>query len=283
MVISRSAAVSDSVGGHFVRVGDTPVYYEVLGAGPPLVLIHGLSGSGRWWAKNALALAKHHRVFVVDLAGFGRSCAAQRVVLDECGAFLAQWMDAVELVQASIVGHSMGGFIAASLAADAPDRVDRLVLVNAAVLPLSHADLILRFGLARVLLSISPGFLPVLMTDGWRAGPLSVVGAARDLLQADIRAKLSRIVAPTLLLWGANDRLLPPELGRQLQTALPNAQLEVIDGAGHNPMWDRPDSFNRSVLAFLALDSQDQYRVTGFRSRTLDVHTLPRTAMIGRC
>jgi len=236
----------------FAPAGDIPVYYEERGAGDPLILIHGLSASGRWWTRNISALAEHHRVYVVDLAGFGRSRAAQRPALGETGAFLERWMDSLNIERASLVGHSMGGAIAARLAADFPARVDRLVLVNAAALPLSRSGMVLRFGLGGVFRSVSPAFLPVVVADGWRAGPVSVIGAARDLLQADIRAKLSQIEAPTLVIWGERDRILPLALGEQLSTAIPDARLHVIRGAGHNPMWDRSAEFNEAALDFLA-------------------------------
>jgi pimeloyl-ACP methyl ester carboxylesterase len=238
--------------GRYAQVGDVSVYYEETGTGEPLVLVHGLSGSGRWWAKNVSALAERYRVYVVDLAGFGRSRAARRVALENSGVFLGRWMSSVGIERASIVGHSMGGLIAASLAADDPERVDRLALVNAAALPISRANVVLRFGLARELISLPPAFLPVMLTDGLRAGPVSVMGAARDLLHTDIRSKLNEVTSPTLIVWGARDQLLPLELGVQLSAAVPDARLHAIPNAGHNPMWDQPADFNRVILDFLS-------------------------------
>lgn len=238
--------------GRYVQVGDSSIYYETSGSGEPLLLIHGLSGSGRWWARNVAALGKSHRLYIVDLAGFGRSRSARPLPLTDTADFLTRCMDELGIERASIIGHSMGGAIAASLAADHHDRVDRLVLVNAAALPSRRRDLVLRFGSGQIIASLSPSFWPLLVTDGLRARPSSLLSAARDLLGADIRAKLDGITAPTLVVWGSNDRLLPLALGHQLTQAIPDARLRVIDGAGHNPMWDRSDQFNHATLDFLA-------------------------------
>ncbi|NJN19512.1 MAG: alpha/beta fold hydrolase [Oscillochloris sp.] len=94
-------------------------------------------------------------------------------------------------------------------------------------------------------------FLPVLLVDSLRAGPRTMISAIRQILNADISLRLGAIQAPTLVVWGQHDRLLPLELGRRIQAAIPDAQLAIIAGAGHNPMWERPAAFNRAVLAFL--------------------------------
>jgi pimeloyl-ACP methyl ester carboxylesterase len=78
-----------------------------------------------------------------------------------------------------------------------------------------------------------------------------MLGAIRQILGADITPRLGAIAAPTLVVWGEHDRLLPLALGRQIQARIPGARLEVIRGAGHNPMWERPAAFNAAVLAFL--------------------------------
>src|SRR5438552_2261132 len=119
-----------------VKIGPATIAYEVAGAGPAVLLVHGLSGSSRWWRRNICALTPHRRVYIIDLIGFGASRARHPFVLAEAAGYLAQWLDQLKLARVSLVGHSMGGLIAAELAADAPERVDRLVLVDPAALPL---------------------------------------------------------------------------------------------------------------------------------------------------
>ena len=233
------------------QVGAVPISYQVFGAGPPVVLVHGLSGSGRWWARNVEPLARWFRVYVVDLIGFGRSRDRHTFVLSEAAAYLTRWMDQLDIERASVVGHSMGGFIAADLAANFPDKVDKLVLVDAAALPFERGYAQHVLGLAWALRHMPVGFLPILFTDAWRAGPVTIWKAARELLGSDIRPKLAHIRAPTLVVWGEHDSLVPLDLGKRLRACLPGADLVVIESAGHNPMWDRAEAFNRVVVDFL--------------------------------
>jgi pimeloyl-ACP methyl ester carboxylesterase len=237
------------------RAEETPaaaIYYQVAGDGPPVVLVHGLSGSGRWWARNVDALATRYRVFVVDLLGFGGSRGAHPFLLRDAATHLAAWLEQLGVERASIVGHSMGGFIAADLAARYPTQVERLVLVDAVALPPDPRPLRHALGLGRALCRLPASFLPVLVADACRAGPRTIGTAARELLTMQDYPPLDRIEASTLVVWGEHDKLVPLELGRQLCERLPGAQLAVIPRAGHNPMWDRPTEFNHLVGAFLA-------------------------------
>lgn len=238
-----------------VRVGEAQIFYQTLGAGPPLVLVHGLSGSGRWWRHNVPALAQQFQVHTVDLIGFGDSRGSQRFVLAQAAALLARWMEQLELGPVGLIGHSMGGCIAADLAASFPAQVDRLVLVDAAALPLGRNYVRHAGGLVGALRYATLNFWPVLLADAYRAGPLTLLAAAHQLLGTDISARLSDIQAPTLIVWGEYDRLVPLSLGEQLHASLPGSQLVVLPGAGHNAMWDRPAAFNRAVLEFLAPSS----------------------------
>ena len=236
-----------------VRVGQATLAYRVVGQGEPVALIHGLAGSTRWWGGNIAALATHHRVYLVDLVGFGNSRGRTRFALAEAATILERWLDLLGQDRVALVGHSMGGLIAAELAADVPDRVSKLVLVNAAALPLDPRQVRRPLNLAWTLHQLPPRSLPILVDDARRAGPRTLWRARRDLLTADIRPKLGCIQAPTLLIWGAEDRLVPLSLGEQLQQAIPRAALAVIPNAGHVPMWERPQAFNQLVGAFLTL------------------------------
>jgi pimeloyl-ACP methyl ester carboxylesterase len=236
----------------YLDVSGARVYYQVAGSGDAVVLIHGLSGSGRWWRRNAPALAARFRVFVIDLVGFGRSRGPFK--LAEGTDVLADWMTQVGLRRAHLVGHSMGGYLAADLAASAADRdldVDRLVLVDAAAFPLGWRPVRHATSLLRAVRYMDPSFLPVLATDALRAGPRTLLLAAREVTETDLEARCAEIGAPTLVVWGEHDRVVPPAVGERLTECLPDAELVVIEGAGHNPMWDRPAAFNEAVLGFL--------------------------------
>lgn len=233
-----------------VSVGDADIYYEEGGRGRPLVLLHGLSGSGRWWRRNVPSLVEHFHVYIVDLIGFGAS-RGQPFLLHRAADLLVKWLDALALEEASFVGHSLGGFIAADLTVHHPGRVAQLVLVDAAALPIGRPLMRHGLDLARALRYMPLDFLPVLFQDAWRAGPRTLLSAMREIRQADLAEHLGEVTVPTLVVWGENDTLIDPLIGRELAASLPWAELVVIPGAGHNPMWDRPHRFNEVLVEFL--------------------------------
>ena len=229
-----------------------PVVVEEAGSGPPLVLLHGLAGSSRWWSRNVLALSQSHRVAVIDLPGFGTSPGHHRLDLDATASQLVATMDQLGMERASVIGHSMGGLIAGGLAAEHPGRVDRLILVDAAFLSLDRSAGRVLTGPARTLRWTDPSLLPVVIADGFRSGPMRLTDASIQLLRADWRSKLPRIEAPTLVIWGEHDKICPVRIGHRIVESVPGSRLVVIDGAAHNPMWEQADEFNRIVLDFLA-------------------------------
>ena len=235
---------------HRMQLGDVAIAFQSAGEGPPVVLVHGLSGSSRCWQHNVQALAQHFHVYVIDLAGFGES-RGQRFVLEVAARYLIEWMDRLEIGCASFIGHSMGGYITAAVAADYSTRVQRLVLVDAAVLPFNWMYLQFAQGLIRELLHLPWGFLPTLVLDALRAGPNTLWSALNEIMKIDLRQRLMQITVPTLLVWGERDELVPLSFGRQLASELPQSTLVTIAGAGHNAMWDCPMAFNSVTTHFL--------------------------------
>lgn len=240
-----------SVTRQWVRVGPASVYCERAGRGEPLILLHGLSGSSRWWARNIHELAQHFDVHAIDLIGWGHTRCEQSFVLREAAWHLVAWMDALDIERAAVAGHSMGGFIAADLAADYPDRVSSLVLVDAAALTFDAAGWPAAGEVLQALRYLPGALIQPLLLGALQAGPRTIFRAARELLGADIRRKLAAIAAPTLVVWGAHDPLIPLSVGRRLCQLLPAATLAIVEDAGHNPMWEQPRVFNRLVADFL--------------------------------
>ena len=97
-----------------------------------------------------------------------------------------------------------------------------------------------------------PSFLPVLVRDALRMGPATLLLASRDLLAGGAREDLRRIAAPTLMIWGENDTLVPPAIGDLLRAEIPDSRLLVLKGAAHVPMFDSPEDLDAALLAFLA-------------------------------
>lgn len=238
------------------RVGEYEIHAVEYGRGEPLLLIHGLSGSSRWWTRNVPGLAARYRVVVPDLIGFGRTRRpGRRLPTPEVVAdVLAGWMGARGIDRANLVGHSMGGQVGIHLAARCPERVDRLVLVDAAGIPRPFSPrTLLRFAAESAPLWRwgDPEFLPVIARDALTAGPWTIAQAITHILRDDVRPLLPQVQAPTLIVWGERDTLVPLTSAWEMRQAIPDVQLAVLRGASHNPMVDRPADFNRLVLRFL--------------------------------
>ncbi|HEX7051491.1 MAG TPA: alpha/beta fold hydrolase [Longimicrobiales bacterium] len=237
-------------------VGRFRLHSVHTGAGPPAVLLHGLAGSHRWWRTTIPALARTHRVHVPELIGFARNPAAGPLPdIARTAELIVEWLDALGIERPHLVGHSMGGQIAIHLAARQPDRVARLVLVDAAGIPRQRplAELV------RLLAELipppawgRPSFLPTIARDALRMGPLALAAAARRLLADDVRPLLPTIRSPTLLIWGRLDPLTPLDHAWTLADGIPDARLCIIPDAAHNPMVDRPEAFNEILTSFLA-------------------------------
>jgi pimeloyl-ACP methyl ester carboxylesterase len=237
------------------RLDHGPVVASQAGDGPPLVLLHGLAGSGEWWQRNLPALSDAFRVTAIDLPGFGSSHPTARLILDEVPAQVAALLGELGIERAHVMGHSMGGLVAAGLAADHPHRVDRLVLVDAGFLSLDPVWRHRISGPLRTLPWTSLSLLPVLVRDLFRSGPIRMARATAEVLRKDWRDKLPAITAPTLVVWGEHDHVCHPRIGEEIAAVVPDARLVVIRGAGHNPMWEKQAEFDREVLGFLRLGS----------------------------
>ena len=214
------------------------------GSGPPVVLLHGLSGSSRWWSRNVEALTKSHLVATADLGRFGR------LPFEEITALVARWLETFgEPVH--LFGHSMGGLIAIGVAAERPDLVRSLVLISAVGIPfklnpMPHMSVLSKppFGGPRIARLVVPDFI--------RTGPVAIAVAGTRVLLADVRERMNAIRVPTLLVWGENDPLVPLRYGEAMQQEIAGSRLEVIPRAAHVPMWDAPEAFNRVALDFLS-------------------------------
>ena len=238
---------------HHVRAGGARLHYLAAGEGPPLVLVHGLSASSRWWSRNIGALAASRRVYALDLVGFGRSWPKHRFSLDQATEAVLSWMDALGLQRADFCGHSMGGQLCIRLAATHPARVGRLVLVNASGLSLGAPALRLAWRCARSSGQTRFTFAPTVLRTTLQAGPLVLFGATRSLLRDDVGPLLAGgIAAPTLVVCGGRDVLIPLAVGRSLHRAIPGSRLEIVPDGGHNVMYERAPRFNSLVLDFLA-------------------------------
>lgn len=236
-----------------LRTDRLHIFYSEAGMGPPVILIHGLGASSRWWFPLYPQLSSDNfRALAPDLPGFGRS-PGPPLPLHRAGRSVIEFADRIGLGRFFLCGHSMGGVVAAHIAAEYGPRVRRLVLIDSAGIPANHTPRVIK----RLLQPWSwcpLRFYPTLVKDMLRAGPRSLVKALRYTNQSDIREELRRIQVPTLVIWGEKDRLLPLKDGDRLVSELGDARLETIAGARHIPMVSHPARVARLMVDFFGED-----------------------------
>ena len=216
--------------------------FAVVGQGDPLVLVHGLGGSPRWWEHNLELLGSRFELHLVDLP--------RRLALADAPSWLAGALAEAGLARAHVLGHSFGAAVAVRLAAERPELVDRLVLVSPAGLRSRRTLLGHALPLAASLRTAPRPFLRVIAGDALRAGPLALARTARDLLAGDTLDALRDVRAPTLLLFGRRDAVVPLSLADVYGRELRDSRLVVLD-TGHVPMAERPHEFDAAVADFL--------------------------------
>lgn len=266
--------------GRHVLVDDTRIRYIDTGADagkPPVVLIHGLGASIYSWRKTIAPVAvAGFRVVAFDNRGFGFSARPRSGYSNAAHARLVlALMDSLGIAEAVLVGHSMGGAIAAEAALAAPDRVRGLVLIDAAGYGLRYplllrvagwplvgplaAALRSRSWTARLLkgsygdaskvteADVDQYYAPVAEPDYGRA----LRGVAREFRFDALRGRLGAIEIPTLVLWGERDRIIPLAVGRRLAAELPRVAFIVMPGVGHAAPEEAPDAVNHWLTLFL--------------------------------
>jgi 4,5:9,10-diseco-3-hydroxy-5,9,17-trioxoandrosta-1(10),2-diene-4-oate hydrolase len=267
---------------HFAEVEGVKLHYHRLGNGAPLLLLHGGGpGASGWsnYSRNVEVLSKLFDLIIPDLVGYGRSDKPQ-LTGPRFGIYarsILGLMDSLGLAKAHVVGNSLGGGTALKMTLDAPDRVDRLVLMGPAGLiapttpmPTVGVRQIMEFysgaGPSREKLKsflqtmiYDPSFLTEdLLDDRYRAAtepgllanpPLGKGGPPP--VEALWREDLTRLAHQTLILWGREDRVNPLDMHLTLLAQLPNAQLTVFTRCGHWVQWERARAFNALVRAFL--------------------------------
>lgn len=269
----------------FAEVDGVRLHYQEAGASdaPAVLLLHGFTASNFVWKETLLPLAESgFRVIAPDLVGFGFSGKPRdgEYTIDAQARAVVGLMDALGVERAALVGSSYGGAVAATCALDYPERVARLVLVDAVINDHAKRSLLLRLaaspvvgdllsplmlGSRRLLRSqLRKGYAPENrhLFDEERASahrrPLFASGTQRAAIATLRRWQAGRveeeahsITQPTMLVWGETDPIIPLAHGRQLNRALPDSRLVIFRRCGHMPMEERPQEFARVLTDFL--------------------------------
>ncbi len=242
----------------WTEVPGGPIHYRVGGAPaeelPIVLLIHGLVVASTYMVPTAEQLAPFCRVYVPDLPGYGKSYKPDKILgLSELADALAEWMDALGLRKAHLVGNSFGCQIIAEFAVRHSQRVDRLVLQGPTVDPTART---LRSQFFRLLIN-SPReqhSMGLIMLKDYRAAGLRRIrGTIKLALQDRIEDKLPLIKAPTLVIRGEKDPVVPHSWAEKVTALLPHGKLQIIPDAGHTINYSMPEKFAAVTLPFLGL------------------------------
>ena len=253
-----------------LRQPRTNVRCWVGGSGEPLVFVHGFGTEAAInWHGQLPAAGRRYRVIAPDLPGFGASppLAGDHSIAVQVRC-LRDVLDALGQQRVRLVGHSMGGWISLAFAAEFPERVTRLMLVDSAGLRF-EPDVSLRGALlpeslddVRLLIAANfhrPPRLPrFVLRDLMRVaqGETHRTRILEGLVYGDqfLDEQLARITAPTLLVWGRCDTITPLAVGERLSAGIAGAELGVFDDCAHSPNVEQSRRFNRVMLDFLARD-----------------------------
>jgi pimeloyl-ACP methyl ester carboxylesterase len=243
-------------------------YYEV-GEGPPLVLVHGVGGDADQWAFCFDSLAASHRVVALDLLGFGRS---DKPLIDYRIAGFVELLDCflgvIDVRRPSLLGHSLGGWITAAFASRFPEKVDKLILNDAAgvdegsvPLPVdlnisTRANMRCVFnGMFYDTSIVTDALVDLAYSLHLERGDGYTIKSVLETLVADgekLDGRLGRIAAPTLILWGENDIITPLSMAQTYRRGIARSELHTLAQCGHLPCLERPAAFVAAVLSFLS-------------------------------
>lgn len=267
VIAGQAPAVADK----YATVYGAKIHYLEAGSGPVVILLHGLGGDTSNWAMTVGALAQKYRVIVPDQIGFGKSDKPlMNYRVGTLVDFLAGFYKELKIDRAVLVGNSLGGWTAAAFALAHPEKVDRLVLVDAAGFKIeanvdprmfNFLNPSTREDVRRILSMIyynkaftSDAAVDLLFARRIASGDgytiqrfIDSVVNGYDMLDG----KLSALKHRTLIVWGREDLLTPIAMGERFKREIPNSELLVFEKCGHVPQLEKASEFNAAVLKFL--------------------------------
>ena len=252
------------------------IYYETHGEGTPLILIRGLGSSADHWYTQVPELSKHFRVIIFDNRGIARSTdSGEPFTIQDMAQDTIELLDHLGIQRTHLLGLSMGGMIAQEIAIQHPHRINGLILAvthcggdqqikAAADVTETIQRLAIDNSLEARVMAATVFFAPQTLKEN--AAALQAYSAASlkyttapEMIKRQMQAisthatfdRLHRIKAPTLVLGGAEDVLIPPHNSNILSEQIPNAKLLIVPGGGHQVLIEQADACNQEIIAFL--------------------------------
>jgi len=263
------------------KVNDFEMYYEDIGEGPPLVLIHGMGGDSSEWSLLTPELSKEVRCIAVDLRGHGKSEKPdQPYTQDMFADDVAALLDTLGVDRAYICGLSMGGFVALKMALNHPEKVRGLILIDtAARMPAKSIEVGARWakifaekGLeAYIEAEIRDIFHPMFarrhkdmvnhFAESMRTRDASTIARIQQgYLKSPLAIEndIKKIKVPTLIIHGREDEVVPVEEAEFMHRQIPNSQIAIIPFSGHAALLERKDFFIDVILYFIEESEKKQ-------------------------
>jgi len=252
-----------------IKINELDVNYFTGGQGDPLVIIHGGGDGARAWKKNMAELSENYTVYVPDLPGFGRSQAmSDSFDISEFTSFVEDFSHNLGLKRFHLVGHSVGGGIALHYAVKFPHKIAKLVLVNSMSLGKEIALWVSVLSSCVFCRSLAVAAAAILEGVKWLVNlvyaPLKFMnpfprakinlGAGMAMLQEQAEVlvnQFSQLMIPTLLVWGANDSIVPVSNAYAAARLIPNCQLHVFKDCGHSVYKQKVKEFSHLLTTFL--------------------------------
>ncbi len=257
-------AVGQNLNTSTINVGGLDIRYFFGGHGDPLVVVHGGGGGADTWLKNAMLLSKRYSVYVPDLPGFGQSQAMEGgFEFARYAQFIEDFAARIGLKRFSLLGHSLGGGIAAAYAIGHPHRVKKLVLVDSlglgkeitvfarlACWMLGGVGRVILKGIRRLVRLFYAEVKSLRAISGFNlemgSSLMGLGGQSINFLDG-----LSRLLVPTLLIWGARDAVVPVVHAYAAMQLIPNCKLKVFNDCGHSVYRQKLKEFCQVLAGFL--------------------------------
>jgi 3-oxoadipate enol-lactonase len=259
----------------FLELDDFLMYYKTLGAGKPVLLIHGLGGDTRGWEFQEEELAKHFHLILPDMRAHGQSTVKELGMMippDQFAKDIEALLSHLGHERVHVVGISMGGMIAQQFVLDYPHKVNKLVLIDTApkiteqtvneVYSWREAMIeggqeayfwtSLRSGYSEEWIQNNPEMVQHFKEQAQDVNEAGVVATGLGLATIEFENRLSEIKSKTLIIHGNEDRIIDIELARIMHERIPDSELKVFTECGHNPNIQYIDEFNQTLIDFLS-------------------------------